>query len=69
MYSKELSLGNQPLETQRWILPQFIGNWLAGLSVSKKHAGLWKLSAGFGTIRGGPGATPHHGGAAGGPTH
>ena len=30
-YSKELSLGNQPLETQRWIRwPQFLGNWLAG---------------------------------------
>ena len=31
-YSKELSLGNQPLETQRWIWPQFLGNWLAGPS-------------------------------------
>ena len=47
-YSKELSLGNQPLETQRCIWPQFLGNWLAGPSVSKKHAGPWKLSAGFG---------------------
>ena len=46
LYSKELSLGNQPLETQRWILPQFLGNRLAGLSVSKKHTGGWKLSAG-----------------------
>jgi len=36
------------LETQRCIWPQFLGNWLAGPSVSKKHAGLWKLSAGFG---------------------
>ena len=48
LYSKELSLGNQPLETQRWTWPQFLGNWLAGPSVSKKHTGLWKLSAGFG---------------------
>ena len=48
IYSKELSLGNQPLETQRWTWPQFLGNWLAGPSVSKKHTGLWKLSAGFG---------------------
>ena len=46
-YSKELSLGNQPLETQRWIWPQFLGNWLAGPSVSKMHTGHWKLSAGF----------------------
>ena len=29
-YSKELSLGNQPLETQRWMCPQFLGNRLAG---------------------------------------
>ena len=29
-YSKELSLRNQPLETQRWILAQFLRNWLAG---------------------------------------
>ena len=47
VYSKELSLGNQPLETQRWIWPQFLGNWLAGPSVSKLHTGHWKLSAGF----------------------
>ena len=33
-YSKELSLGNQPLETQRWILPQFLG-W--GVAVGKLH--------------------------------
>ena len=30
MYSKELSLRNQPLETQHWILAQFLRNWLAG---------------------------------------
>ena len=30
VYSKELSLGNQPLETQRWMWPQFLGNRLAG---------------------------------------
>ena len=47
MYSKELCLGNQPLETERWIWPQFLGNWLAGPSVSKIHTGRWKLSAGF----------------------
>ena len=29
-YSKELSLRNQPLETQRWVLPKFLRNWLAG---------------------------------------
>ena len=29
-YSKELSLRNQPLETQRWIWLEFLGNWLAG---------------------------------------
>ena len=29
-YSKELSLRNQPLETQHWILAQFLRNWLAG---------------------------------------
>ena len=46
-YSKELCLGNQPLETERWIWPQFLGNWLAGPSVSKIHTGRWKLSAGF----------------------
>ena len=34
------------LETQHWIWLQFLGKWLAGPSVSKKHAGLWKLSAG-----------------------
>ena len=39
-YSKELSLRNQPLETKRWIQPQFLGNRLAGLSVSKKHTWL-----------------------------
>ena len=37
-YSKELSLGNQPLETQCWIWPQFLGNWLAGSkSLSFQH--------------------------------
>jgi hypothetical protein len=30
VYSKELSLRNQPLETQRWFLPRFLRNWLAG---------------------------------------
>ena len=30
VYSKEPSLGNQPLETQRWIWPEFLGNRLAG---------------------------------------
>ena len=51
VYSKELSLRNQPLETQRWIQPQCLGNRLAGLSVSKKtHLAIayWKPSAGFG---------------------
>ena len=33
IYSKELSLGNQPLETQCWIWPQFIGNRLAGSEI------------------------------------
>ena len=47
-YSKELSLRNQPLETQRWISPEFLGNRLAGPSVSKSHTTSWKLSAGFG---------------------
>ena len=37
-----------PLETQRWISPEFLGNRLAGPSVSKKHTTSWKLSAGFG---------------------
>ena len=34
VYSKELSLGNQPLETQCWIWPLFLGNRLAGSDVT-----------------------------------
>ena len=37
-YSKELSLRNQPLETQRWISPEFLGNRLAGPSVYENIA-------------------------------
>ena len=48
LYSKELSLRNQPLETQRWILAQFLGNWLAAPQFLINTRAYKKLSADFG---------------------